>query len=254
MTKILINSYDKNSGNFQNFAVQLNTPLVVTQPTRLKLEYFKMTNGIYNITGEYLFYVLEQNQDTTSNTVNTKQFNVIVPSGSYTAADFASASQTALINASSADGYGWDYTVTYNSTTTQLTFNMTTTAPTDYIYTASINSLNAYSKFITGLPIYSPYSELNFLPSTTLPHLSNYNLLVTINSNTHDHISTNGKKYSFIVPFNTSENNIEYTPNNNFENVITVYPQSFNNITVNLTCMEFDPIINNDCVMLLELL
>lgn len=77
--------------------------------------------------------------------------------------------------------------------------------------------------------------------------------MITVNKNTFDHITTNQKKFSFIVPFNISDNVIVYTPSNSFDNSVVVFEQSFNNIIVNITCLEFDPVVNNECSMLLEI-
>ena len=253
MTKILINSYNKNSGNYQDFTIQLNTPIAINQKSTLKLEYFKMINGIYNFDGSNVFYIQEQELDTSTQATTNKYYNVAIPAGSYTASDFASTAQTAITNASASSGYGWTYSVTFDATSSTMTYNMTTTAPSGYIYTAYINTLTNQQVYLTGISIYFPNINVNIMPITVTPNMSNYNLLITVNKNTFDHVSTNIKKFSFIVPFNTSDSIIVYTPNNSFDNSITVFEQAFNNITISMTCLEFDPVINNECSMLLEL-
>lgn len=253
MTEILINSYDRNSGNYQDFIVQLNTLISITKPTKLRLKYFRMVNGIYNISGSNMFVIQEQIFDNSTQSTTNKQFDVAVSKGSYTPSDFANAAQTTITNASATNGNSWTYTVSYDSTMTQMTYNMTTSAPSGYIYTAYINVLTNEQVYLTGISIYLPNINVNILPITVTPNLSNYNLLLTVNKNTHNHITTNVKKHTFIIPFSTSDTTITYNNNTNFVNIINVFPQSFNNISIGMTCLEFNPSINNECVILMEL-
>lgn len=173
MTKILINSYNKNSGSYQDFTVQLNTPLSINKKSTLKLEYFKMINGIYNINGNNIFYIQEQELDTTTQVTTNKYYYVAIPAGSYTASDFASAAQTAITNASATDGYGWIYSITFDATSSTMTYSRTTSVPTDYIYTAYINVLTNEQVYLTGISIYLPNINVNTLPITVTPNLSN---------------------------------------------------------------------------------
>lgn len=126
------------------------------------------------ITEQNMFNLYEVNVTTSSSgttSTGTRTFTVSIPTGIYNPIDFASTAQTAITNASSSQGFGFTYTVTYNAATNQMTYSMTSIPPSGSSYSASISSVATstnFPEYVTGLP--TSYSSL---PTTVTPHITN---------------------------------------------------------------------------------